>query len=127
MSFSESKKLDLIFKLLIGVDLIAMLVIFIHARVWPEFPFPHLGTKLNNSFIFLLILLILRVCVNPDFRGKQISLIKKITTEEPIRLYFFSLLLLVELGLEIGKSPTQILIFDFSGDGLIIYCNLYSL
>ena len=97
----ESKKLDLIFKLLIGVDLIAMLIIFIHARVWPEFPFPHVGTKLNNPFMFFIILLILRGWVNSDFRGKQLSLIKKVATEEPLRFYFFSILLMMQVGLEI--------------------------
>lgn len=101
MAFLESKKLDLIFKLLIGVDLIAMVIIFIHARVWPEFPFPHVGTKLNNPFMYFLILLILRGWVNSDFRTKQLSLIKKVTTEEPIRIYFFSILLIMEVGLEI--------------------------
>ena len=101
MSLLESKKLDLIFKLLIGVDLIAMLIIFIHARVWPEFPFPHVGTKLNNPFMFFIILLILRGWVNSDFRGKQLSLIKKVATEEPLRFYFFSILLMMQVGLEI--------------------------
>ena len=101
MSFLESKKLDLIFKVLIGVDLVAMLIIFIHARIWPDFPVPHVGTKLNNPFMFLIILLILRGWVNSDFRGKQLSLIKRITTEEPIRFYFFSILLMMQVGLEI--------------------------
>jgi hypothetical protein len=101
LSSLESKKLDLIFKLLIGVDLVAMLIIFIHARIWPEFPVPHVGTKLNNPFMFLIILLILRGWVNSDFRGKQLSLLKKVTTEEPIRFYFFSILLMMQVGLEI--------------------------
>ena len=101
MSFSESKKLDLIFKLLIGVDLIAMLIIFIHARISPDFPVPHIGARLNNPFMFFLILLILRGWVNSDFRGKQLSLIKRITTEKSIRIYFFSILLMIEIGLEI--------------------------
>jgi hypothetical protein len=99
--FLESKKLDLIFKLLIGVDLVAMLIIFIHARIWPDFPVPHIGSRLNNPFMFFLILLILRGWVNSDFRGKQLSLIKRITTEEPIRIYFFSILLMIQIGLEI--------------------------
>ena len=89
MSIIGSKKLDLIFKLLIGLDLIVMLIIFIHARVWEDFPFPYIGGRLNNSFMFLLILLGLRGWVNPEFREKQLSLIKIITTEEPIRNYFF--------------------------------------
>jgi hypothetical protein len=101
LSLLESKKLDLMFKLLIGVDLIAMLIIFIHARIWPDFPVPHVGTRLNNPFMFFLILLILRGWVNSDFRGKQLSLIKRVTTEEPIRLYFFSILLMMQVGLEI--------------------------
>jgi len=78
-----------------------MLIIFIHARVWPEFPFPHVGTKLNNPFMFFIILLILRGWVNSDFRGKQLSLIKKVATEEPLRFYFFSILLMMQVGLEI--------------------------
>jgi hypothetical protein len=101
LSFSESKKLDLIFKLLIGINLIAMLIIFIHARIWPDFPFPHIGTKLNNPFMFFLILLILRGWVNLDFRSKQLSLIEKVTTQEPTRIYFFSILLMMQVGLEI--------------------------
>jgi hypothetical protein len=101
LPFLESKKLDLIFKLLIGIDLIAMLIIFIHARIWPDFPFPHIGSRLNNPFMFFLILLILRGWVNSDFRGKQLSLIKRVTTEEPIRIYFFSILLMMQVGLEI--------------------------
>ena len=101
MSYLESKKLDLIFKLLIGVDLIAMLIIFIHARISPDFPFPHIGTKLNNPFMFFIILLISRGWVNSDFREKQLSLIKRVTTEEPIRIYFFSILLMMQIGLEI--------------------------
>ena len=101
MSLLESKKLDLIFKLLIGVDLIAMLIIFIHARIWPDFPFPHIGNRLNNPFMFFLILLILRGWVNSEFRGKQLSLINRIVTEEPIRIYFFSVLLMMQVGLEI--------------------------
>jgi hypothetical protein len=101
LSYLESKKLDLIFKLLIGVDLIAMLIIFIHARIWPDFPVPHIGTRLNNPFIFFLILLIFRGWVNSDFREKQLSLIKRVTTEEPIRIYFFSILLMMQVGLEI--------------------------
>jgi len=99
--FSESKKLDLIFKLLIGIDLVAMLIIFIHARIWPDFPVPHIGNRLNNPFMFFLILLISRGWVNSDFRAKQLSLIERITTEEPIRIYFFSFLLMVQVGLEI--------------------------
>ena len=101
MYFLESKKLDLIFKLLIGVDLVAMLIIFIHARIWPDFPVPHIGNRLNNPFMFFLILLISRGWVNSDFRAKQMSLIKSLTTEEPTRIYFFSFLLMVQVGLEI--------------------------
>jgi hypothetical protein len=101
LSFLESKKLDLIFKLLIGVDLVAMLIIFIHARIWPDFPVPHIGTKLNNPFMFFIILLILRGWVNSGFREKQLSLIERVTTEEPIRIYFFSILLMMQVGLEI--------------------------
>ena len=101
MYFSESKKLDLIFKLLIGVDLVAMLIIFIHARIWPDFPVPHIGNRLNNPFMFFLILLISRGWVNLDFRAKQLSLIKRIITEEPTRTYLFSFLLMVQVGLEI--------------------------
>ena len=101
MSPSQTKILDLIFKLLIGVDLVAMLIIFIHVRIWPDFPVPHIGNRLNNPFMFFLILLILRGWVNSYFRGKQLSLIKRITTEEPIRIYFFSILLIIQIGLEI--------------------------
>jgi len=101
MSIIGSKKLDLIFKLLIGLDLIVMLIIFIHARVWENFPFPFLGARLNNPFMFLLILLGLRGWVNPEFREKNLSLIKRITTEEPIRRYFFSILLMIQVGLEV--------------------------
>lgn len=78
-----------------------MLIIFIHARIWPDFPVPHVGTRLNNPFMFFIILLILRGWVNSDFREKQLSLIKRITTEEPIRFYFFSILLMMQVGLEI--------------------------
>jgi hypothetical protein len=99
--FLESKKLDLIFKLLIWFDLIAMLIIFINVRIWPELPFPHFGSRLNNPFMFFLILLISRGWINSDFREKQLSLIKSITTEEPIRIYFFSFLLMIQVGLEI--------------------------
>ena len=101
MSIIKSEKLDFIFKLLIGIDLVAMLIIFIHARVWENFPFPFLGARLNNPFMFLLILLGLRGWVNPEFREKQLSLIKGITTEEPIRRYFFSFLLVIQVGLEV--------------------------
>ena len=51
--------------------------------------------------MFFLILLILRGWVNSDFRRKQLSLIKRITTEEPICIYFFSILLMIQIGLEI--------------------------
>ena len=44
---SQTKTLDLIFKLLIRVDLISMLVIFIHARFWADFPFPYLGFEIE--------------------------------------------------------------------------------
>jgi hypothetical protein len=101
LHFLESKKLDLTFKLLIWVDLFAILIIFIHVRIWPELPLPHLGNRLNNPFMFFLILLISRGWVNSDFREKQLSLIKRITTEEPIRIYFFSFLLMIQVGLEI--------------------------
>ena len=101
LSIIKSKNLDLIFKLLIGLDLIVMLIIFIHARVWGDFPFPYLGGRLNNRFIFLLILLGLRGWINLEFREKQLSLIKKMTTEEPIRNYFFSILLMIQVGLEV--------------------------
>jgi hypothetical protein len=87
--------------LLIGVDLIAMLIIFIHVRIWPDFPFPHIGSKLNNPFMFFIILLILRGWVNSDFRIKQLSLLERVTTEEPARIYFFSILLMMQIGLEI--------------------------
>lgn len=98
---SRTKTLDLIFKLLIGVDLISMLVIFIHARFWADFPFPYLGSRLNNPFMYLIILLVLRGWVNFEFRKKQLGLIKRITTEEPTRIYFFSLLILIQIGLEV--------------------------
>ena len=101
MSIIESKKLDLIFKLLIGVDLIVMLIIFIHARIWENFPFPYLGSRLNNPFMFLLILFGLRGWVNPEFGKKQLALIRKITTEEPTRVYFFSVLLMMQFGLQV--------------------------
>ena len=101
MSPSQSKKLDLIFKLLIGVDLVAMLIIFIHARVWPDFPFPHLGSRLNNPFMFLIVLLVLRGWINLEFRENIRGLIKRVTTEEPTRVYFFSLLISIQVGLEI--------------------------
>ena len=51
--------------------------------------------------MFFLILLISRGWVNLDFRAKQLSLIKRITTEEPTRIYLFSFLLMVQVGLEI--------------------------
>ncbi len=101
MLLSQSKNLDLIFKLLIGLDLIAMLIIFIHARIWPDFPFPVLGSRLNNPFMFLLILLVLRGWVNLEFRERQLALIARVTTEEPIRFYFFSLLLMMQVGLQV--------------------------
>jgi hypothetical protein len=101
LSLLESKKLDLIFKLLIGVDLVAMLIIFIHARIWPDFPVPHIGTRLNNPFMFFITLLLLRGWVNSDFREKQLSLIKRVITEEPLRIYFFSILLLMQVVLEV--------------------------
>ena len=101
MSIIEAKKLDLIFKLLIGVDLIVMLIIFIHARIWENFPFPYLGSRLNNPFMFLLILVGLRGWANPEFGKKQLALIRKITTEEPKRIYFFSILLLMQFGLQV--------------------------
>ncbi|GIS84799.1 MAG: hypothetical protein CM1200mP16_10990 [Nitrospina sp.] len=66
-----------------------MLIIFIHARIWENFPFPYLGSRLNNPFMFLLILFGLRGWVNPEFGKKQLALIRKITTEEPTRVYFF--------------------------------------
>jgi len=87
--------------LLIGVDLIAMLIIFIHARIWPEFPFPILGSRLNNPFMFLLTLLVLRGWVNTGFREKQLAFLTRITTEEPLRVYFFSLLILMQFGLQV--------------------------
>lgn len=101
MSFLESRKLDLILKLLIGVDLIAMLVIFIHARVWEDFPFPFLGARLNNPFIYFLILLFLRGWANPEFGEKLLGLIKRLTTEEPARVCFFSVLLFMQFGLQV--------------------------
>jgi len=101
LSPSQSKRLDLLFKLLIGVDLIAMLIIFIHARVWPDFPFPQLGTRLNNPFMFFLILLVLRGWVNAEFRERQLSLLTTITTENPARVYFFSILLFMQFGLQV--------------------------
>ena len=87
-----------------------MLVIFIHARDWPTFPFPILGSRFNNPFMFLIMLLVLRGWINLEFREKQLNLIKRITTEEPIRIYFFSCLLLAQLGLEIMwfLSPTDL-------------------
>ena len=36
-----------------------------------------------------------------EFREKQLGLIKRITTEEPTRIYFFSLLILIQIGLEV--------------------------
>lgn len=101
MSPSQSKKLDLLFKLLIGVDLIVMLIIFIHARIWPDFPFPHLGERLNNPFMYFLILVVLRGWVNAEFRERQLALLKRITTENPARVYFFSVLLLMQFGLQV--------------------------
>ena len=87
-----------------------MLIIFIHARIWPDFPFPHLGERLNNPFMFFLILFLLRTWVNSDFREKYIALVKRATTEEPMRFYFFSLLLLMQVGLEIMwfKYPSDL-------------------
>ena len=101
MSPSQTKILDLIFKLLIGLVLIAMSVIFIHARVWADFPFPQLGSRWNNPFMFLIILLVLRGWINLEFRENILGLIKRVTTEEPARIYFFSLLISIQIGLEI--------------------------
>ena len=78
-----------------------MLIIFIHARIWPEFPFPILGSRLNNPFMFLLTLLVLRGWVNTGFREKQLAFLTRITTEEPLRVYFFSLLILMQFGLQV--------------------------
>jgi len=78
-----------------------MLIIFIHARIWPDFPVPHIGTRLNNPFMFFITLLLLRGWVNSDFREKQLSLIKRVITEEPLRIYFFSILLLMQVVLEV--------------------------
>ena len=101
MSPLQTKILDLIFKLLIGLVLIAMLVIFIHARVWADFPFPQLGSRLNNPFMFLIILLVLRGWINLEFRENILGLIKRVTTEEPARIYFFSLLISIQIGLQV--------------------------
>jgi len=78
-----------------------MLIIFIHARIWADFPFPYLGARLNNPFMFLLILLGLRGWVNPEFRSGQLKLLKKITTEEPTRICFFAFLLVLQIALEV--------------------------
>ena len=51
--------------------------------------------------MFLLILVGLRGWANPEFGKKQLALIRKITTEEPKRIYFFSILLLMQLGLQV--------------------------
>ncbi|MBC8283247.1 MAG: hypothetical protein H8E32_05480 [Nitrospinae bacterium] len=56
---------------------------------------------MNNPFMFLLILLVLRGWVNPVFREKQLGLINRITTEEPTRIYFFSILLMMQFGLQV--------------------------
>ncbi|MEK9628696.1 MAG: hypothetical protein VW455_06705 [Nitrospinota bacterium] len=101
MSPSKSKILDSLLKVLIGIDLFAMLIIFIHARIWPEFPFPSLGSRLNNPFIFLLIFLILRGWLNLEFREKLLGLITRWTTEDSVRVYFFSILLAMQVGLQV--------------------------
>ena len=78
-----------------------MLIIFIHARVWPDFPFPHIGEKLNNSLAFLIILLTLRGVFNSSFRKKQFDRLRNCFTDSRYRIYIFSILFLIEFILQV--------------------------
>ena len=95
------RKLDILIQTVIAVDIVILLLLFLNGQFGISFPFPLPGTKLNNPLALLLILLFLRGMINDPFRECCLKALEKLVTRTPQRFCFFTLLIIIEIALQI--------------------------
>lgn len=74
------KPLEIFLKLFIGADLIVMLHNFLFSRFQIELFIPHVGKRLNNPLLALLIALLALGLVNHDYKEKWFGRLKSLLT-----------------------------------------------
>lgn len=93
-------KLEIFLKLFIVVDLVILLINFLHNYVdvaWvPWSP----GRRLNNPLAALLIAIFLLGWVNPDIKKRSFNFLRTLITEIPRSYYFFGFLIISQIFLE---------------------------
>lgn len=94
-------KLDTLIRFAIWVDLTILLLYFLSSQFGVSFPFPLPGKKLNNPLALLLLLFSIRLMLNVPFRKRHFGTLNKLLTDTPHRFYFFAVLIVVELALQI--------------------------
>jgi hypothetical protein len=92
--------LEKFLKLFIVVDLIILLVNFLHNYVEVDWISASPGRRLNNPLAGLLIALFLLGWVNPHIKKRVFGFLKKLTTKAPHSYYFFGILVLTQIFLE---------------------------
>jgi len=93
-------KLEIFLKLFIVVDLIIILINFLHNYVDVDWVSASPGRRLNNPLAGLLTALFLLGWVNPQIKIKIFGFLKALLTETPRSYYFFGILVLTQIFLE---------------------------
>lgn len=93
-------KLELLIKLLIIVDLIVILLNFLHNYIDVEWVPWSPSRRLNNPLAALLAGLFLLGWINPQIKKRSFDYLTRLMTEIPRSYYFFGLLILMQLFLE---------------------------
>lgn len=93
-------KLEIFLKLFIVVDLIILLINFLHNYVEVDWISTSPGRRLNNPLAGLLVAFFLLGWVNPQFKKRVFDFLKTLVTKIPSGYYFFGLLVLTQIFLE---------------------------
>ena len=93
-------KFEIFLKLFIVVDLIILLVNFLHNYVEVGWITASPGRRLNNPLAGLLIALLFLGWVNPKIKKTSFEFLRTLITEIPRAYYFFGLLILMQIFLE---------------------------
>jgi len=93
-------KLEILLKIFIVVDLIILLVNFLHNYVEVDWISASPGRRLNNPLAGLLVAFFLLGWVNPQIKMRFFGFLKTLTTKTPRSYYLFGILVLTQIFLE---------------------------
>jgi hypothetical protein len=93
-------KLELFLKIFIVVDLVILLINFLHNYMDVEWVSSSPGRRLNNPLAALLTALFLLGWISPEIKKRSFNYLKTLITGVPRSYYFFGILILIQIFLE---------------------------